>query len=162
MKKILIIVSTGFEDTELVTTNNILLREGYETTLASIEDLSEVKAQRFTKVDTVKFSELNLEEYDAIVIPGGKGHKLMLNNVMIKIALNHFISEEKLVAAICAAPQVLYDLGILEGKTYTSFPNHAVSDSNTGNEVEIDGNIITGRDYLATDKFAFKISEYLK
>ena len=97
----------------------------------------------------------DLSCYDCVILPGGgTGTKNLLGCEFLKAYLDDFVLHNKVVAAICAAPSVLGKLGYLENKKFTCFAgfNHGFGGKFTGAEVEIDGNIITGRSmqYIAT------------
>ena len=111
-----------------------------------------------------------LNQYDAIIIPGGKrGVKAFSENWLhpdssVCKDIIKFFNSGKLVAAICAAPSLLGNNGLLKGKKYTCYPGWE-SDSYggkcTGKEVERDGNLITGRSMYYSTDFGLAIVEYL-
>lgn len=161
-KKILVIVPTGFEDTELITTLDVLNRSNVSYDLFSIENKKIIKGQNKAIVEATVFEEKNLKDYDGIFLPGGSGHKIMLESNLVLNLLKHYYENGKLVSAICAAPSVLKKAKILDNKKFTAYPGFVESKNNTGNEVEVDKNIITGRDFEATLNFAKSIVEFLK
>ena len=77
-----------------------------------------------------------------------------------------FYESGKMVAAICIAPTILVNAGILNGKKATSWPSERVKISAigtyTGKVVEVDGKIITGNGPPASKEFAKKIVEVMK
>ena len=106
-KKILVLLASGFEDTELITTINIFRRNNLEYDLFSIEGKEIVEGQNYTLIKPTIFKKNNLEKYDGLFLPGGSGHKVFLNSdLTIKLVQNYF-NNKKLVSAICAAPEVL-------------------------------------------------------
>lgn len=94
-------------------------------------------------------SDVNFEELDGIVLPGGMPGTLnLLANETVNVVVKKFAEEGKLVAAICAAPSVLGAAGILEGRHATCHPGF--EEKLTGaicleDAVVIDGHIITSR-----------------
>ena len=161
MEKIAILLADGFEDTELIGAIDFWTREKIDFELISIHNKNQVKGSYRAIVDTTPIKEIVLDEFDHLFIPGGKStHHFEEYEDTKKIILN-FYKSRKGVFAICAAPSLLCQAGILEGKKFTSWPGLKLSES-TGSTVEIDSNIITGRDYLATMEFAKEVARYIK
>ena len=161
-KKILVILATDFEDTELVSALNIFKRKGLYYDLFSLENKKIVKGQNNTFIKPTIFNNSNLLNYDCLFLPGGKGHLLMLKSELLLNLIKKYHSQNKLLAAICAAPTVLQKAGALEGKKFTSYPGYAKSINNTGSQVEIDHNLVTGKDFESTIIFAKSIAKELK
>lgn len=68
------------------------------------------------------FAEVKPEEYDALVIPGGRAPEYIRLNPDVLQAVRHFAEAEKPIAAVCHGPQVLAAAGVLEGKACTAYP----------------------------------------
>jgi protease I len=68
------------------------------------------------------FAEVNAEEYDALVIPGGRAPEYIRLNEDVLDIVRHFAEENKPIAAICHGPQVLAAAGVLEGRSCTAYP----------------------------------------
>ena len=165
MKKIGIFMADGCEEIEALTTVDILRRAKIDIDMISINGKSEVTGSHNItfKCDKV-ISEADFSGYDGLVLPGGLpgttnlgAHKTVVEKV------GEFAEAGKLVAAICAAPTVPGDNGILEGKRATCYPG--CEDRLTGAEivdeqVVVDGNIITGRAMGAAIPFALEIVRY--
>ena len=163
MKKIAVIVATGFEDTELVGTVDVFTREGISYDLISIENKDQVVGQaNIAWVKTKKLQDVDLNEYDGLFLPGGQGHKILLKSSLLKESIIKFNNEKKFLFAICAAPEVFKQAGILEGVTITSYPGFALMDTNTGNPFEISGHIVTGKNMESTVEFAQTASKVFK
>ena len=112
------------------------------------------------------FEQVNLDEFDAIILPGGMPGTVKLGeHTGVTKAVQAFASAGKLVAAICAAPSVLGAAGILQGKRAVCHPGF--EDKLTGAQVSFepvmtDGNIITSRGMGTAIEFALAIVQYLK
>lgn len=160
MKKVIVLLANGFEEIEALATVDIIRRANLTCDMVSIEEeMVETSHGMFVKADkTIK----NIEDsYDAIILPGGMpgAKNLKENNEVIKL-IKKFNSEGKLLGAICAAPIVLYEAGILQGKNYTCYPGFEkdmVGCMYTGAMIEKYGNIITGKGPGAAFDFAFTI-----
>ena len=162
----LLLLADGFEDTEALTTRDVLLRAGIEVTTASITDRLEVESSFGLHV--LADAQLNLifdtTPYDFIVLPGGgRGTRNLSESDLVPIYLEKFVKANKLVCAICAAPSILGKLGYLANEKYTCFAgfNSGIVGNFTGNEVEVSNNFITARSMRYSIPFALAIVEKL-
>ncbi len=167
MAKIGICFANGCEEIEGLTVVDLLRRADIEITMISINDTKEVIGSHkipFT-CDSV-ISDVNWEEYDGIVLPGGMPGTIHLGECdAVTDTVKKFAAEGKLVSAICAAPSVLGKCGVLEGKKATSYPGFA--DVMTGctyleDAVITDGNVITSRGMGTAIDFGLAIIAYVK
>jgi protein deglycase len=150
MKKILIHLANGFEEIEAITPVDVLRRAGCEVVTISVSGKREViGAHGITVLADKLFAESDYDHADMILLPGGQPGSDNLNrHEGLKKQIIAFHMQGKLVAAICAAPLVLGSTGILKGKKATCYPgveSRLTGATFTGNAVEVDGNIITGR-----------------
>lgn len=166
-KKVLMIIAPrDFRDEEFSETKKALEDVGAEVTVANSTGQA-AKGMFGTIVTPDKnFYNINVNEYDAIVFIGGSGTAVYHNNKQAISLAKEFYNAGKLVAAICIAPTILVNAGILDGKKATAFPSersniNAVG-TYTGSSVEQDGKIITGSGPQAAKEFGKKIVEALK
>lgn len=165
--KVLIPLAQGCEELEAVTLIDLLRRADIEVITASLsEEL--VKCSRNTKIlaDTTLDEVLN-DSFDLIVLPGGLPGADNLNvDPRIHQIIDRLDTENKWVAAICAAPKVLLKNGILEGKKVTAYPG-SLSDLDTSGiqlnnkPVQIDSNVITSKGPGTAIIFALTLIETL-
>ena len=154
-KRVLIIATDGFEQSELEKPKANLEAAGFETVVASLED-GEIKGWdqkdwgRAVKVD-VTVDEVSAGDYDALLLPGGQMNPdiLRMNEAVIDL-VEDFNDAGKPIAAICHAPWLLIEADIVAGRTVTSWPSVRTDLGNAGGkvvdrEVAIDGNLITSR-----------------
>ncbi len=165
MARVLVPIAQGCEELEAITIVDLLRRAEIEVTTAGLEE-GPVTASRGVKLipDTDLDAVLD-EDFDMIVLPGGlPGADHLDNDPRIKTLLQNMAKSGKYTAAICAAPKVLANAGILEGKTATSYPgflenldlpNTQLSDK----AVVIDGKVITSRGPGTAMDFALEIIE---
>lgn len=149
-------LANGFEDIEALAPIDILRRAGIEvTTISSNEEPFVESAHGITVVaDTTiaeacdASAEMLFEDAEMLFLPGGMpGASNLGNNSLVCRALKEQEARKGWIAAICAAPYVLADLGILEGKKATCYPgfeSHFPEGSYTGNLVTLSENVITG------------------
>jgi protein deglycase len=166
MKKVFIHLANGFEEVEAITPVDVLRRAGCEVTTVSITGKKEVTSARGLAVLADRlFEEMDYSQADVILFPGGQpGSDNLTKHEGLKKLITEFHRQGKIIAAICAAPMVLANAGILEGKRVTCFPgteSRLKGAICTGNAVEIDGNIITGKAAGAAMKFSFALTEQL-
>ncbi len=167
MSKIAIFFATGFEEIEALTVVDILRRAEESVEMVSITDERRVTSSHGVEVTVDKvFSEINFDETDVIVLPGGMpGTKNLEAFAPLMEQVDAFVKAGKLVTAICAAPSILGHRGHLKGKKACSFPTF--EDHLEGADVKrkpavIDGNIITGRGMGAAIPFGLAILEKLQ
>ena len=152
----------GFEESEGIITIDLLRRAGFDVKTISITDNNVVTSSHKIKLFTdLVWDEFNNYEYDVLVIPGGKlgvsnlGNFNSLSDVLIKHNNNG-----GMIAAICAGPSILGNIGLLKDIKYTCYPGFE-DDSFEGiymnNSVSHDKNIITGRAMASTIEFAREI-----
>ena len=164
--KLLMLLADGFEDTEALTTIDVLIRAGIEVTTASITDRLEVQSSFGVHVlaDALLKLIIDTTPYDGIILPGGgRGTRNLSESPLVEMYLQKFASKNKLLCAICAAPSVLGKYGYLVGHKYTCFAgfNEGITGDFTGNEVEVSDNIITARSMHYSIPFAIAIIEKL-
>jgi protease I len=167
VKKVLMIIAPdNFRDEEFFYTKEILEKSNIDVTVAN--STGQPSKSSFGKIVTPdkNFYDVDSEEFDAIVFVGGMGTSVYFNHKRTLELAKEFSDAGKVVAAICIAPTILANAGVLDGKTATSFPSERdkINDVGTftGNDVEVDGKIITASGPKAAKEFGKKIAEALK
>jgi DJ-1 family protein len=161
--KILMVVTDGFEDIEAVGTLAILRRAQLDVTFAAIDNTHALGRYGVNITDLVNLKDVNIDEYDMLIIPGGPEYIAEERNPeFLKMVLN-FASHGKYIAAICAGPTILGHLGLLKGKKYTCFTsmNEDFGGTYVDQYAVVDGKFITGRSAAAVIDFGFAIVETL-
>ena len=155
MKRILIIATDGFEQSELMEPKAKLEDAGAETVVASLEEGSikgwdEKDWGESVSVD-ITVEEVSANDYDALLLPGGQINPdvLRMDENVIQL-IRDFNDAGKPIAAICHAPWLLVEADIVKGKVVTSWPSVRTDLRNAGaevidREVAVNGNIITSR-----------------
>ena len=123
MARVLVPLAQGCEELEAVSVTDILTRAGIEVVTAGLDD-KPVKASRgITILPVTTLDEVMEDSFDMIVLPGGlPGADYLNDDPRIHSLLKRLASEGKYAAAICAAPKVLANAGLLEGRRATSYP----------------------------------------
>lgn len=159
-------LADGFEEIEGMAPVDILRRGGLKICTVSISGRHNVQTSHgITVVADKLFTEVDFNDADLIMLPGGMPGSLNLNNHEgVRQAVMTQYKKGKLVAAICAAPMVLGGLGMLRGKRATcspGFEKYLDGAEYTSELCTVDGNIITGKGPAATLPYSYKLLEIL-
>lgn len=155
----------GFEEVEALTPLDYLRRVGEEVVTVGIGGKQITGSHGITVEADCTEDEFSLPALSMVILPGGPGTPRLAASATVAAALDHAETENLPVAAICAAPSVLGERGMLRGKRATCFPGY--EDKLLGAEVVDepavrDGNIVTARGAGAAQQFAFAIVELLQ
>jgi len=166
MKRNYLFLAPGFEEIEAIATLDVLRRAGLDVCSVSISESLKVTGAHGISVEADSlFANVDFTEAEMLILPGGMpGTKNLNAHDGLKAELTRHAKSDKPLAAICAAPMILGQLGLLEGKEATCYP---------GNEVYLkgailseymivqDGNIITASGPGVAVEFALQIVEYI-
>lgn len=160
----LTILVNGFEDSEAITTIDVLRRAKIDVCVCTIYQDKIVKSAHGFKVivdNLVK--EVDYTKFDMLLLPGGPAVFKELHQLeIISLIILDFAKKNKIIASICAAPSLVGKLGLFEGRKYTCFPGcdgPITKGINTNKEVVVDGNYITARSMYYSADFALAIIE---
>lgn len=162
MAKVYIFLANGFEEIEALTVVDLLRRAGIEISMVSITgNLQVTGAHNIIVSADMLFEQADFSDADLLVLPGGMPGttRLMEHEGLDKLLLD-FNKEKKNIAAICAAPSVLGNKGILSGKSATCYPgfeNKLIGSTVLNLEVVEDGNIITSKGFGTAIDFSLSI-----
>mgnify|MGYP002525429452 CR=1 FL=1 len=163
---VIVFLADGFEECEALLVVDLLRRAGLKVIMASVMGRRDVKSSRDILIHADCLAEnVEFDKAQMIVLPGGRtgtdnlGKSKIVREQCMAYAVN------KYVAAVCAAPSILADLGLLEGKRVTVHPDftHKLNGAVvTGESVTVDGNIITGQGLGAAIPFSLTIINLLR
>jgi len=152
---VLIMATDRFEESELFGPREILIDKGARVTLASparaeiMATVHDEPGQRIAPDLTI--AEVEVEDYDALLLPGGVGNpdQLRMNERAVRL-IRQFAAAGKPVAAICHGPWLLVEADLLRGRRATAWKSIRTDLRNAGakvvdEEAVTDGNIITSR-----------------
>ena len=144
MSKLYIFLADGFEEIEGLTVVDVLRRAGVEVTMVSVMGKKNiVGAHHITLEADALFEECDFSDGDMFVLPGGMPGTLHLGeHQYLAELLKKADQEKKGIAAICAAPSVLGDLGLLRSRKATCYPGF--EEALTGAEVVYEETITDG------------------
>ena len=160
-------LAEGFEEVEALTAVDVLRRAGVDAKTVSVTGNKMVTGTHGIPVEAdLLFEEADYGSCEMIVLPGGlPGATNLGSHAGLTDQIKAFAAAGKKVAAICAAPMVLSQCGILEGKEATIYPGmeeELAGAKATGANVTVCGNIITGKGPALAMEFALQLLEALK
>jgi len=162
------LVERGFEDSEFIYPYYRFQEEGYEVEIVGPK-ANETYCGEYgvpMKAD-LSPEEVKIEDYDAVVIPGGRGpDRMRINKGLVSIVKKAY-EKGKVIAAVCHGPQMLIEADIVRGKKATSWPSVSTDLKNAGAmyvdaPVVVDGNIVTSRKPADLPQFCREAIKLLK
>jgi protease I len=155
---LMVIAPKNFRDEELFITREILEGAGYKITLASTSTDEAVGMLGGKALPELLVSQVKAEDFEAVVFIGGAGTKVILKDEATLALAKAAVGAGKLVAAICMAPEILANAGLLKGKKATCWAGGRDNIKAQGAEVVdtpvvTDGLIVTGNGPTAARAF---------
>ncbi len=151
MKKAIVLLENGFEDTELTYPYYRLQEAGLEVDLVAEEADEVYQSKNGQKIRAHKAAdEIDASEYDLLVIPGGQGPDRMRIKESIVDLVQDAVDDDLIIASICHGAQLLIETDLLEGKKATCYYSVRTDLENAGaefldQEVVVDENLVTSR-----------------
>ncbi|MFH1823061.1 MAG: DJ-1/PfpI family protein [Patescibacteria group bacterium] len=167
-KKILMVIAPkDFRDQEYLDPRKVFDKNGLEVKVASIQRGRSVGAEGTEVNIDLTISQVNENDFDAVVFIGGPGMLAIIDDDSLQILAKKFYQAGKLTTAICVAPAILAKAGIINGKKATAWSGsqadlEAGGAIITNEPVTIDENIITASGPAAAHDFAEKIISALE
>lgn len=166
MSRVYVFLADGFEEIEGLTVVDILRRAGVDTQMVSISgNLTVTGSHKIAVQADLGIQEAEFASADLLVLPGGMPGTTNLGACeALTEQLVRFYKEGKKIAAICAAPSVLGDLGLLKGKKavcYPGFEERLMGAEVLYEKVAVDGNVTTSRGMGTAIPFALALVEQL-
>lgn len=169
-RRIAFLAADGVEKVELEQPRAAVQNAGGRAELLSVKD-GEIDARNHDLEPAGTFpvdrlvSDARVDDYDALVVPGGtvNGDKLRLDEAAVAF-VREFVQSGKPVAAICHGPWALVEADVVRDRTLTSYPSLRTDLRNAGatvvdQQVCIDGNLITSRSPDDLDAFCQAITD---
>lgn len=172
IKKVAILATNGFEESELKSPMEAMKNEGFEVHIVSLKP-GKIKAwadgnwSNEYHVDKV-LSEVKATDYNALMLPGGViNPDVLRRDTQAVNFVRDFFKQSKPVAAICHAPQILIEADVIKGRKLTSFNSIKTDLINAGanwvdQEVVVDEGMVTSRNPNDLPAFNAKLIEEVK
>lgn len=165
MKTALVLFAEGSEELETVTVVNILRRGGVQVSLAGLQAGALRGSRGITLQPDTTLDATQGKAFDMVVLPGGQpGTNHLKADPRVAQLLQHMAAQDKFITAICAAPSVLAEAGLLDGKRATSFPTCLDDYPKVAQQMSAvveDGKLITSRGPGTAMDFALLLLERL-
>jgi 4-methyl-5(b-hydroxyethyl)-thiazole monophosphate biosynthesis len=165
MKTVVVLLAPGFEEIETITVVDILRRAGARVTLAGTEEGPLKGSRGILVLPDDQLDNVLEKDFDLIVLPGGQpGTDNLRKDARVAQFLKKMDGLSKNIAAICAAPLVLMDAGILVNRYITSHPsvqNDLQGITYMDDRVVTDGHIVTSKSPGTAMEFSLKLVEIL-
>lgn len=165
MPKIIVPISNGFEEIEAINVIDICRRANIEVKIAAVEELLTVGAHNIKIQADCKIEDINSDDFDMIVLPGGLPNAFTLaENNKVQSLLKEFKEKKKKIAAICAAPYALHKADVLN-ENFTCYPSFEekirLNGYHNNDSIVIDNDVITSRGPATAMVFALEIVNIL-
>jgi 4-methyl-5(b-hydroxyethyl)-thiazole monophosphate biosynthesis len=146
MKQVLCLLKNGFEEIEAIAPVDLLRRAEIEVVMAGVSSMK-VTGKCGVRVSAdALLSEVSGDEFDALFLPGGPAVMELRNHAEVIALIRAFHASGKLIAAICAAPLLLRDAGVIKGERITAHDStYDELPEITGGRVEYEANLLTSR-----------------
>ncbi len=164
MPTVLAILPEGFEEIEATAPIDLLRRAGAEVTIAALADGIHVTGRSgLTMHADTTLTSVGEREFDCVFLPGGPGVKHLRADARVRALVLRHAAAGRWLAAICAAPTVLHDAGLLQGRRYTAHFSAAdeLPAILTGERTVSDGRLLTSRGAGTAIEFGLLLVEKL-
>ena len=160
----LVIVFDGIEEIEALTPVDLLRRADVQVTIATLDGQSSVTGRNQIRFCAdASLSSVDVDSFDLVILPGGPGVLELLENAQLKALLIQQNESAKKIAAICAAPKVLANNGILDDRSATSHISVRKDLPNPCKDpVVVDQNIITSQGLGTAVDFSLSLVKSLR
>lgn len=162
--RVLVLLAEGFEEIEAITPIDLLRRAGANVIIAALtEELGVTGRCGVTIRADVSLAKAAGEIFDCLLLPGGPGVRHLRADPRVRACVQAHATQGSWLAAICAAPTVLLDAGLLEGRRYTAHPSVAneLPQLDASQRVVVDGRLITSRGAGTALEFGLLLVEKL-
>lgn len=165
--QVFIFLADGFEEIEAITPIDVFRRAGMKVTTVSItEELNVTGAHDVTVIADKRFADTSFDGEFLIFLPGGMpGTKHLGEHEGLKQLIASQASKNKMIAAICAAPSILGEMGLLKNKEaicYPGFENSLIDAKLSTSKIVKSDNILTAKGPGVSIPFALRIVEELQ
>ncbi len=160
-----VFLANGFEETEALAPVDVLRRGGVEVKTVGVEGEYVTGSHGIIVKPDITINDVLFTEIDMIVLPGGMpGTINLMSDDKVNKTIDYCTQNDKYVAAICAAPMILGEKGLLDGKNAICFPGfeeHLKGAKLSDDKVIADGKFITAKGAGVAIPFGLKLLETL-
>jgi 4-methyl-5(b-hydroxyethyl)-thiazole monophosphate biosynthesis len=160
MIKVLVPLAEGVEEMEAVIAIDVLRRAGFTVVTAGLQAGPLTASRGVRLLPDTTLDDVCALDFDALVLPGGKGVALLKQDARVLDAVRALHAAGRWMCAVCAAPLVLQEAGILNGRSVTCFPGvtaQLTATARLNERVVVDGKLITSQGAGTSLEFALAI-----
>ena len=166
-KMVYILLAPGFEEAEALVPADLLRRAEISTALVSLDGNTVTGSHRITVSADLALSQVDLEQAEMVVLPGGgKGVENLWKDERVSALIQEAAKRNIWLAALCAAPTLLARWGLLDGRNAVSYPDrqghlgeaHVLPEART----VVDGHFVTGHACGSSFDFGLKLVQVLR
>lgn len=162
-----VLLGEGFEETEAIVPTDLLRRAGVPVSLVGLESLQVTGAHGINVLADLTLDQANSEGMEMLVLPGGLGGVESIQmNLFAQALIQEASNRGCWLGAICAAPTILAHMGILDRRRAVCYPGMEEEMGSavaaTGEQVVVDGRIVTAKAAGSAFDFGLKLVEVLK
>lgn len=166
MSKVLVPLANGFEEIEAVTIIDVLTRAGIDVTTTALFKKNVVGAHGINIQADTHIEDIVSLDFAAVILPGGlPGAEHLAKSEKLRVILQNMDADNKILAAICAAPWALATAGVLKN-SYTCYPSFEKVVNHLGYNPDVDvvsdQNIVTSRGPATSMLFALELVKKIK
>lgn len=162
MKKVAIICHNNVEESEALLAHDLFSRANFKVELISIEeDLHVISSHNLNFICDKMLDEIIVDEIDLIYLAGGPGIKKAINNDKLLSLVSCCYQKNKLIAAICAAPDILAKINIVNENEFSCYPNCDNHKFANNQNITIQNNIFTAKALGSCFDLCFKLIKEL-
>lgn len=163
---VITLLATGFEEAEAIIPADILKRAGADVKFVSVDGSAEVCGAHGIKVVAdLKLANVTRDDVECLLLPGGAGGTRVLRSTRrVAELIRYCYNNGVYIGAICAAPSILGEMGLLRGKECTCYPGYEKFFKDcvlVKNKAVRDDIFITGRSAGAAYEYGFLLTETL-
>lgn len=162
--RLLTLVLDDFQDIELTTVLGTLekAKTFSQFDYYNTKNKNEVLGQHHVTWIKINVKEVNVNDYEAIFIPGGRAAKFLRNDKKALQLIQDFATKNKKIFAICDAPNALFENGIIKQQKFASYPlnKKQYNEQNVADKTIVDGNFITSKCPFTSFDLALEIIKY--
>lgn len=168
MSRVLVAIAEGSEELETIAVVDLLRRGGIDVVIAGPTEDPVVMSRQTVILPDASLDEALEQDFDMLFLPGGSpGTDNLMKDERLQALIKKYSDGGKWLAAICAAPKIYANAGLLDNKRATSFPGalelkDRPAVKSTGAPIEVDGKIATSRGPGTAVEFGLKLIELLE
>lgn len=161
---IYVFLADGFEEIEALATVDILRRAELSVKVVGVGSKIIEGAHQIPVTCDITTAEVTTDDMEMLVLPGGIPGTLNLEkDPIVKACIRYAFSNDIYIGAICAAPSIFGHMGLIDGKNVTCYPGfdtQLTGANYTGENVTVDGKLITGKAAGVADDFALTLVKH--